>query len=490
MNGRVEVPHKTPPAWGDLIITDRRKQFWLVLSVAFTSFMSRVDAYILNIALPTISHYFNINTAAASRLVLVYLLFLTSTLLLFGKVSDLIGSKRLFISGYALFSAGSLLCGFAPDLTWMLVFRGVQGLGGAMLGISAFTIIPKFLPPKIIGWAFGIFATFSALGISLGAPLGGFITGYLSWRWVFWVNVPVGAAAIVVAYLVIPKEPAVKSRLPFDWLGSLGSFVGLSALVYALNMGKKLGWSSMPIAGSFFASILLLTFLVWWEKRHRDPIVELSYFADREFLYTMLAAFLAFMFNSANTFLMPFYLQVDRGLSPQKAGLIFLIYSLVYMVVSPWSGKLSDKILPRKLCIFGMLNSGLACLLFAFTLGYAGLIPVIIYLIWQAAGFGTFVSPNNHQMMSLAPAGQEGVFSGSFRVLTSLSLIVGVAVFETVFSYGLPSGITSLSAAKLPLSVLNGAFRNVYLLGGLVYLLSMVVSALAVKRLGEEKPRS
>ena len=489
MAEKIEGPLAESPSRGDLIITDRKKQFWLVVSVAFTSFMSRVDAYILNIALPTISNHFNINTAAASRLVLIYLLFLTSTLLLFGKVSDLIGSKRLFISGYACFILGSLLCGLAPNLSWMLVFRGVQGLGGAMLGISAFTIIPKFLPPKIIGWAFGVFATFSALGISLGAPLGGFLTGYLSWRWVFWVNVPVGILAIVVAWLVIPKEPFEKSRHPFDWLGSLTSFIGLSALVYALNMGKKLGWASPPILTAFLVAAGFLTFLIWWEKRHRDPIIELKYFSDSEFVYIMLAASLAFMFNSATTFLMPFYLQDAQGFSPQKAGLVFLIYSLVYMIVSPNAGRLSDKISPRKLCIFGTLNCGLSCLLFSFTLSRAGLLPVLIFLVWQGIGFASFVAPNNHQMMSLAPQGQEGVFSGAFRVLTSLSLIVGVAVFETIFSYGLPSGITSLGASGLSSKMLYGAFSRVYFWGGVVFLLSMAISALAVKRLRTPEPQ-
>ena len=244
------------------MITNRSQQLLIVISVAFSSFMARLNNYTVNVSLPTISHDFNIGTGEASRVVMSYLLIITSSLLLFGKLADRVGLKRIFIIGYIVFVAGSLLCGISRGIDTLIGARFVQGIGSAMLLATSFAIISKFIPPDRTGWAFGITSTASALGVATGAPVGGLITGYLSWHWVFLINVPIGIIAFIIASKKIPDErPQTKtSELErFDFLGAVLSFLGLAILLRAFNMGKELGWGSPTIILSFFSSFNVCT---------------------------------------------------------------------------------------------------------------------------------------------------------------------------------------------------------------------------------------
>lgn len=448
---------------------------WIVITVAFGAFMSKLDSYIVNISLPTIAARFNVTTAEVSRVVLVYLLVSTSTLLLFGKLGDRFGLRKVFFLGYLLFTIGSLLCGVALSLDMLILSRFIQGIGCAMLTAIAFAIIPRFLPHEVTGWAFGIAATGAALGIAVGAPAGGIITGFLSWRWVFLVNVPFGIFAMYAVNRYIPDEDGSRSRdlrkAGFDILGAGLSFAGLALLVYGLNTGREFGWTSPRIMGCFALAIVLLAAFLIREIKCDEPLLDLRLFKKFRFSAAIASTFFAYMLLSGNSFLLPFYLELGKELPTVTVGLVLMIYSVIYMAAGPWAGRISDRVPPSILCGFAMLSAALCSFVFAFTLSAPGLLAVVVFLIWIALSFGFFISPNNNQVMSLAPAERQGSASGVFNTVNSLGLALGVCFFEMIMSRS--SALQSRS--------LTG-YRDAYIFGGIVCIVAFFFSLLVNHR--------
>ena len=462
-------------------VTNKSTQLWIVISVAFCSFMSRLNNYIINISLPTISEYFHIGTGDASRVVVMYLLIITATLLLFGRLADKIGLKKIFIYGYSLFVLGSMLCGISMNIHMLVAFRIVQAVGSAMLLASGYAIISKFLPPNITGWAFGITSTSSALGVATGAPLGGIITAYLSWHWIFYINVPVGIVAIIVAWKMIPPEKPKEAassgtKTTFDIPGAILSFLGLLALLHTLNTGKRIGWTSPLVIILAIAAVVLLALFIRREKTCKDPLLDLRFFTNVRFVLTIIATFMAYILITGNAFLLPFYLEFVKGLNTKQTGMVLLVYSLIYVFLSSPAGRLADKVMPRLLTSIAMLSAAVCTYTFALSLKNPGLAPAIVFLMWLGFSYVFFFSPNNKQVMLFALEGKQGSASGVFNTVMNLGMVFGVALFETVFSQALPGKAAGVSLSQVPPDLLLGGFRNAYLLGGLVCTLALICS--------------
>lgn len=479
---------------------DVKRYFLIVLSVAFASFMVRLNNYTVNVSLPAIAEHFNVGTGQASRIVMSYLLIITSTLLLFGKLGDRTGLKKIFLCGYVIFVIGSLLCGFSDGIYTLIGSRVVQGIGGSMLLATSFAIISRFLPSDRTGWAFGITSTASALGVATGAPLGGIITGYLSWHWIFFINVPVGIVAILVAGRQIPKEPgpshassekqgAEKTgphrKERFDLLGALLSFFGLSVLLYGFNMGKEFGWASPAIILCFTVSAMLLSLLILREKRFSSPLLDLAIFKNTGFTLALCATFMAYLLISGNAFIMPFYLKMTKGLNPQQIGMVLLVYSLIYVFMSSYAGRLADRVDPVRLCTIAMFFAAINTFVFSYTLSFQGLLFSLLFLVWMALSFVFFFSPNNKQVMSYAPSNMHGIASGMFNTTTNLSMVIGVAIFEAAFSQfsgGASTKGIAMEPSGLQQAVLLKGFSAAYVLGGLVCAGAFIFSLLVRRR--------
>ncbi len=466
------------------IIEDKRMQTWIVISVAFASFMAALDTYIVNVALPTIAHYFNVGTSDAALVTLAYLLIITSTLPIFGKIGDRIGFKTVFILGFAFFAAGSLLCGLSPHIYLLVGSRCIQGVGAAMLYAVGMALVPRHIPEKRRGWAFGIVATLAGFGVVIGAPLGGVITQYLNWHWIFLINVPIGIVAIFVALKVIPSHKVEKpsgGKKPFDIAGAIMSFLGLAALVSALNKGQEAGWHHPGIIISFCLSAVLLIGFFFWEKRCKDPLLDLGIFKISSFRYGSLAALFPWAAFAGGNFLLPFYLQLEKGLQTSVIGAVFLISSIIYIIVSPLTGRLSDRTGSRILCCIGAAGAALASLFFVFTLGMASLVPVLIYLALIGFFMGAFVPANNSLTLGSVPEASQGAASAASRALINLGMVLGVAIYETIFTAVLPDSAlnTSLASANIPHDVLDQGFRNAFIVGVGMCAAGFVLSLLA-----------
>jgi EmrB/QacA subfamily drug resistance transporter len=466
------------------IVTDRKKQKLILFSIAFGSFMVNLDTYIVNISLPTIADYFHATPAGVSWVSLAYNLVVASLLMIFGKLGDKFGLKRVFIFGLALFTISSLMCGLAPTLYWLVIGRAIQGIGASILYSMTPAMVPKFMPENVRGTAFGTLATAAALGIMVGTPLGGIITGFVSWHWIFLINIPAGIMAIIACRRIMPDDHVSVQeghKGGFDLNGAFLSFICSLSFIYGLNSGQENGWTSPLIILCFAISAVSLSLFIFWEKKAPFPLMDLSLFKNKAFTYGNIATLLAYIYLAGNNFLMPFYLQLVKGLKSEHAGMVFLIYSIVYMVVGPLAGKISDRINPRIVCTAGMALAAFSAFMFSFFLKLPGLIPVIIYFILLAISYATFLTSNNTVVVGMAPEGKQGIVSGIFRMVTRLGIAGGVCIFETIFTTA--SHVSGhggkIDYASLPVDLVATGFHYTYLAGGFVCLLTVIMSLLA-----------
>ncbi|MDQ5985297.1 MAG: Riboflavin transporter RibZ [Syntrophus sp. SKADARSKE-3] len=464
-------------------IDNKRKGYSIVISVALAVFMVRLDSYIVNISLPTISRYFHVDMGEISWVIISYLLVMTGSMLIFGKLADKIGLKKIFIGGYVFFTVGSLLCGLSPSILLLNISRGIQGIGGAMMVTSAFAIISHYLPVEHTGWAFGICAFANSLGIMIGAPLGGLLTGFFSWQLIFLINIPVGVFAVIVARRALPADNVSASikDTPFDLAGSALSFIAVSAFIFVLTMGRTMGWTSVFVLTAAGVALVALPLFVIRERSFADPILDFSIFENRDFTFANVTTLLALMLLSGGNFLMPFYLEMVKGLRPEYVGAVILIYSIVYMPIGLYSGRLSDRISPSVISSTACLIALGACLTFTFTLTLPGLMPPVLFLILLAIGYGFFFSSNNHLVMSLAPADHQGSASGIYSTVMNVGMVLGVCIFEGSFSLSLPSG---LSIKHIPpvqgddhlIGLLTIAFQHAFMVGCVICFLAFMFS--------------
>jgi EmrB/QacA subfamily drug resistance transporter len=461
----------------------------IVWSVAFAAFMSKLDTYIVNISLPTISRYFNVGIAEASHTVIGYLVVGTSTLLFFGRLGDRIGLRKVFVWGYGLFTVGSLFCAASWTIDVLICARLIQGLGGAMLISAGYAIIPTFLPSNMTGKAFGVLTTAAMSGVIIGAPLGGFINDYLSWHWVFLINIPVGIVAAVTALRSLPAgihESAVSpaGRNGSDIPGILLSFTGFSALLYCLTTGGNRGWTSPETLGMLVVGLLSISAFVIRERRCEEPLLDFALFGNRRFAFPTLAAFFGYMLMGGNAFLMPFYLEGVKGLDTTSVGLLLLINSATALVVGLMAGGLSGRIPPSYPATAAMASAALSSFYFAWSLHVPSLVPSVLFLIWFGFSYGMFVSPNNNQAMKAVPDDKHGMGSGIFNTVNTLGLAFGVALLELILSRSVPGGVCSpehLSGegGAVPDSVIAG-FENAFIFGGVMCIAALALSAIVL----------
>jgi len=462
----------------------KRKNYPIVIAVCFVAFMASLDSYIVTISLPDISEYFKVSMNMVSSIIIVFLLFLVGVMLIAGKLADTIGLRNFLVYGYLIFVVGSLFCGLSESLMMLNIARAVQGIGAAIMTVVPFNIISKHLPKSITGWAFGLLSTSSALGLTIGSPLGGFITEHFSWHWIFLVNVPVGLIAAVYSYKVLPKEkPQAQKRVSekFDYAGSIVSFMAIAILTYVLSQGKDMGWTSWKTISLFASFSTLFILLIFIEKRTKYPVFKLSLFKNRVFTLANMATIFVFIFLSGNFFLMPFYLKGITGLNTQDAGLVLMIYSIVYMFAGPLAGKTSDKIKPALLSTIAALSSALGCLLFAFFLDVHSLIPVILLQVWLGISLGMFISPNNNLVMSSTKTDERGAASGLFTTLSRLSMIVGVIVFELIFTSSTANG-DNIMMSNISQQVVAHGFKIAYFAASGILVLGFLFSLAIVIR--------
>lgn len=456
----------------------------ILFSIAFATFMVNADSYIVNISLPVISGYFKADTEAVSWVVMAYQLSVTALLLVFGTLGDRLGIKRMFMVGYGVFTLSSLFCALSPTLAWLVAGRVLQGVGASVLYALTPAMVPRYLPPEMRGPAFGALATAAALGISVGTPLGGLITGLLSWHWAFLINIPIGIAAMMVCKRVLPEDrkTTASASLPtFDYTGAILSATVLISLIFSLSKINSMGLWSPVVLGAAAVCVASLLMFVLWERRTPHPLLDYSLFRIPAFNFGNLANFLCLCYLAGHNFITPFYLMTVKELPTERAGVVFLLYSLIYMGMGPLAGLLSKRINPRLLCTGALVLGVLVSLGFSRLLHSDGMIPVYAYFVGLALVMATFIPSNNNVVMGMAPPGRQGAVSGSFRMVGRVGMTVGVCLFQAVFALAaLSTGSMHADALKAVdrLHLLD-AFSTVYTMGAVLFAVAAVGSFLA-----------
>lgn len=399
----------------------------------FGTFMSTLDSSIVNIALPTIRRELGAGDSV-EWIVLCYLLTTTSTLLIMGKLSDWVGRRQLYITGFCVFVLGSLLCGLAWNLWSLVGFRVLQGIGASMIYAVGPAIISDTFAPQERGQALGLMGSIVAAGSSAGPVIGGFLLGKFGWSSIFFVNVPIGLLAIWRAWTILPESPKVTNQR-FDLVGAGLFLVGVTTLLTGLDFGPepRYGWDDTLVIGLLSVGGILLVLFLIWEMRVSEPMLRLSLFRVRPFTAAILAAFCGFIASGGNLFVIPFFLQQILALNPERAGLVLLAGPLTLSVIAPLGGYLSSRVSTRWLSSFGLLITAGGYFAFSFLDASWDWKDVIWRSALVSLGFGLFQSPNSSSALNAAPLEQRGIASSMIAFMRNLGFVVGIALAAAVW---------------------------------------------------------
>ena len=411
------------------------RKWWVFLVVGIGTFMSALDGSVVNIIVPVLRAYFKSDVASVEWVVVVYLLVVSSLLLTFGRLGDLRGHKAMYSAGFLIFVATSAVCGLAPTVSVLVAARTVQAIGAAMLFANAPAILTRSFPPQQRGQALGLQATMTYLGLTVGPSLGGWLTQSISWRAVFYINVPIGLLAFILSLVFIPADKPDTARSErFDLPGAVLFAAGLGALLLALNQGDAWGWASPAVIICAAAAVVLLGIFLRVELRTPAPMLDLSLFNQRIFSASTASAVLNYICLYSVIFLMPFYLLQGRGLNPAQAGLLLTAQPIVMAIVAPVSGSLSDRIGSRLLSTLGMLVMAVGIFLLSLLKPDAANSAILFGLAITGLGTGIFISPNTSALMGSAPRQRQGIASGILATARNVGMVLGVGLAGAILT--------------------------------------------------------
>lgn len=413
--------------------TDFSRKWHVMAAVAMGTFLGTVDSSIVNIALPTLVKDYSTSFATVQWVVLIYLLTVTTLMMTVGRLADMVGKKNIYLAGFGVFTIGSVLCGLAPGIYWLIGFRALQALGAVMVVALGMAIVTEAFPPQERGKALGINGAVVSLGIVLGPTLGGLIIETLSWHWIFFVNLPVGIVGMWMVHRNVPVSQPQRFQY-FDIAGAVTLFVSILALLLALTFGQNLGFGDWRVLGLLVLWITFLVLFVRVETIVRQPMIDLALFKNPLFRINLITGFLTFIVMSGTTLIMPFYLEDILEYSTSQTGLLMGVLPIALGLSAPLSGMLSDKLGTRLITMIGLMVLVMGYIAMS-TLGQTTTaLGFALRILPIGLGMGIFQSPNNSAIMGSAPRGRLGVVSGMLAITRTLGQTSGIAVFGAVWA--------------------------------------------------------
>ncbi len=426
------------------------KQAILLSVLVLGTLMGALDSTIVILAFPAIADGFNSDIATAIWIILIYLLVTAVTTTPFGRIGDLYGRSRMFNAGFAIFTVGSALCGLSPNIQSLILFRAVQAVGGSLLQANSGAIIADIFPRNERGRAFGYNSLGWTAGAMVGIVLGGVITTFIGWEYIFFINIPIGVVAVILGMLYL-KDAGKAERgidlLEMALLASPLSLISFGAVDFA---GQGLNYFNLALM--ILGAVLVPVFIVH-ELRSTDPMLDFKVFSNKVLRYSLLAAFFMSLGYLSVVFMVIMYLQGVRGLSPLDASLLLIPGYAVGSILSPLMGRFSDSFGARIIASIGIGMLGLAILIYL-TLGLESSLNIVL-LASAISGIGTsmFYPANNSAVMASARSGSYGSISGLLRTLQNIGILGSFVMAISIASASIPRadafkifiGTTSLS---------------------------------------------
>lgn len=446
------------------------------------TFLSTLDSSIVNVAIPTLQRQLGATFATVQWVALGYMAVLASLLPGMGRLADMRGKKSIYVTGFVVFTLSSALCGLAPNVYWLILFRIVQGVGAAMITALGAAIVTENFPPAERGRALGITGVVVSLGIVTGPTLGGLLLQHFSWHAIFFVNVPVGMAGVWMVWQFVPRSRPVPGQR-FDLAGAVLLATSLLSLLFGLTASQSTGWGSpvtLLLLGGCIAALLLFAIV---ERRVAQPMIDLSLFRNVLFSVNLVTGFMIFIAIAGAIFLMPFYLGVVLGYPIQQVGILLAVLPIGLGIMAPLAGYLSDRFGPRPITAMGLF---VATVGFALSSTLQADTPAWAYVLKYAPigiGIGLFNSPNNSAIMGAVPRARLGVASGLMGLTRLLGQTVGVAtlgalwVTQTLAAAGGPPG---MDPAAAPAAAMVAGLHDVLLLGAVITGAALCLAVMAV----------
>jgi EmrB/QacA subfamily drug resistance transporter len=455
------------------LFADENRKWWTLAAVSFGLFMIMLDNTIVNVALPSIQSSLGLKISELEWVVTGYALTFGALMLTGGKLADLLGRRRMFVVGLAIFTLSSLACGLAGSAGVLIGARVVQGVGAALMNPATLSIITVTFPPRQRGTAIGIWAGVSALALAIGPLVGGLIVERINWNWIFFINIPVGVAAILAAFAFIDESRDTSHEQRPDVPGLVTSALGLFALSYALIEANNYGWTSTRILASFAIAAVSLVGFVLLEQHQRLPMLELGLFRNRGFAGANAVMLLVGLAMFGVFFYVSLYVQQVLGYSPLQAGASFLPWTLLIILLAPQAGRLSDRIGPRPFVAGGMVV--LAGSLFWFAhLGVAeSFWKLLPGMLLGGIGMSAAMAPVTAAAMSSVRRDKAGVGSAVLNSMRQVGGSLGIAIMGAIVASGVSSGLTA--GDPRPVAFVHG-FHHALVVAGVIALAGALIA--------------
>jgi len=407
--------------------------FWVLVATILGSSMSYIDSTVIYIALPVLQKDLNATVVQAQWIVEAYVLFQAALILVGGSLGDRVGRRRIFAIGIVIFAIASAFCGFATSPNFLIIARIVQALGGAMLGPASLAIITAYFDERQRGKAFGFWSGASAITVALGPLAGAILVQYASWRWLFFINIPIAALTLFVLFAKVPESHDERAGDRLDWRGASLATLGLGAFVFGFIESSNYGFESPIVWGSIVLGLAAFTLFVYSQTRIKEPLLPLYLFRSRTFSGANLITLLLYGALSGLIFFLPFNLIQVQGYDIIQAGLGFLPFPIIVGAFSGWAGTLVSRYGSKLPLIIGPLIVAVGLILF----GQAGLggsfwltfFPAVIIM---AIGMTVVIAPLTTTVMSSAPKRLSGTASGINTSINSTANVLAVAILGVV----------------------------------------------------------
>lgn len=405
----------------------------ILLAVMSGGFMASVDGSVVNLILPTLVNYFNSGFSNIQWVVLSYLLVVASLILSMGRLGDVIGRKKVYLTGFFIFTFGSFLCGIASSFEILIVSRVIQGVGATMILALGFAVATEAFPPEERGKAMGILASIVSLGVIIGPVIGGFLVTYASWRWIFFINLPIGFFGILMIIKFVPlKKNLVKKK--FDIIGALFFFILMFTLLLGLSFAQKYGFTDLKTIYLLIASGICFAFFIIIEIFLKEPMLDLKMFKDYFLSANLFVTFLFYFAISGVFVIAPFYLQNILDYLPNQMGMLFGVMSFMMFFFSPISGLLSDKlgtsfVLVIALIIMLLSYFAVSEIVSTETSNFACILAMVVF----GLGMGLFMSPNHSAVMGSISNEHLGIVSSLLILGRTLGQTAGVSILGAIW---------------------------------------------------------